>query len=143
MGSPPLSPVAKSAHLPARRLIENDPALRSSRTGFRATHSHPPRRPSGSQRPLSGSLERNQSLADTELTGVLLVNASRLLQDAIQVSDQPGYPLHHHLASSALVKTNSATFRRSIRSASFMNVWILSAGCFALLALLFAAVPSD
>src|SRR6195256_6946713 len=50
MQSPPLSPVAKSAHCPVFKLILNDPKCRSLRLGLRATHSCPSRRPSGNQR---------------------------------------------------------------------------------------------
>jgi hypothetical protein len=43
-----LSPVAKSAQRPVRRFTLNEPARLSARVGFRATHSLPCRRPSGS-----------------------------------------------------------------------------------------------
>ena len=105
IGSPPLSPVAKSAHLPVRRLIENDPALRSSRTGFRATHSHPTSRPSGSQRATSDGSTCNAAwftraksviVGQPSRLGVPWLDASSSCQDSIQVSDQHGYPSPRH-----------------------------------------------
>jgi hypothetical protein len=47
MTSPPLSPVAKSAHLPETTLTLNEPARRSLRVGLMAVHSLPLRRPAG------------------------------------------------------------------------------------------------
>src|SRR5262249_50653425 len=53
MTSPPLSPAAKSAHMPARgpqMTILKEPRCRSKRVGFSARYSLPTRRPFGSQR---------------------------------------------------------------------------------------------
>jgi hypothetical protein len=47
MKSPPLTPIAKSAHFPVLMLTRKDPSDRSSRFGFSATHSAPMRLPDG------------------------------------------------------------------------------------------------
>ena len=47
MGSPPRSPLAKSAQRPVVRLILNDPKRRSARFGFSATYSWPSGLPEG------------------------------------------------------------------------------------------------
>lgn len=46
--SPPLSPVAKSAHFPVLRFIEKEPGRSSARMGFLTTYSSPWRFPPGS-----------------------------------------------------------------------------------------------
>jgi hypothetical protein len=51
--SPPVSPVAKSAHRPVSRLTLNDPARLSVLVGFVAIHSSPTRLPCGSHRETS------------------------------------------------------------------------------------------
>jgi hypothetical protein len=50
IGSPPLSPVAKSAQRPVAVLTLNDPRLRSERRGFSATSSRPTILPPGRRR---------------------------------------------------------------------------------------------
>ena len=90
--------MAKSAHLPVRRLIENNPALRSSRIGFRATtrirtcgRQAASATSDGSTCNAAWFTRAKSVIVETELTGRLL-NDVELLQDSIQASDQADDP---------------------------------------------------